>query len=247
MTTEEFLSKAKSKHGDTYDYSNVKDPKSADKIDIVCKVHGKFSQEVNAHINKGQGCPNCGKYKRANSMQNHYNREWFIEKALKVHGHKYSYENTVYSKNNVPVVVTCPVHGDFEQEPRSHLVGNGCRQCAQDNNNYWSYSGWTKAGEESNYFDGYKVYVVRCYNDTEEFYKIGKTYNQVWLRFSRGKLPYEYEVLKTFEGSGRFICELEEELLKMNFKYKYEPVLEFAGSQECFSSLEGIKEKMNGN
>lgn len=246
MTTEEFKVKAINKHGDRYDYGKVNDPLARDKVIITCKIHGDFTQEVNTHVNKGQGCPLCGKSKRANSIKNHYSTEWFTTKAMNIHTNKYSYDKTVYTKNSIPVIITCPTHGDFEQEPRSHLAGNGCMKCARDNNNYWSYSGWTKAGEESNYFDGYKVYVVRCYNDTEEFYKIGKTYNPVWLRFSRGQVPYEYEVVKTIEGSGRFICELEEELLKMNFKYKYMPVLRFAGDNECFSSLDGVKEKLNG-
>lgn len=247
MTTEEFVDKAKSRHGDRYDYSKVCNPLAKEKVVITCSIHGEFTQEANTHINKGQGCPDCGRLRRANSIKSHYSNDLFIEKASAIHQNKYSYVKTTYIKNTVPVTITCPTHGDFEQEPRSHLVGNGCMKCARDNNNYWSYSGWTKAGEESSYFDGYKVYVVRCYNANEEFYKIGKTYNPVWLRFSRGQIPYEYEVLKTFEGSGLFICELEEELLKMNFKYKYTPMLDFAGSQECFSSLDGIKEKINGN
>lgn len=244
MTTEEFISKAINKHGNRYDYSKISNPLAKDKVTIVCYNHGEFTQEASTHINKGQGCPSCGKYKRAKSIQMRYSTERFVEKSTIIHSNKYTYNNTVYTKNTVPVIITCPVHGDFEQEPRSHLAGNGCMQCARGNNNYWSYSGWTKAGECSSYFDGYKVYVVRCYNDTEEFYKIGKTYNPVWLRFSRGQVPYEYEVIKVFEGSGVFICELETELLKMNYKYKYTPVLEFAGSQECFSSLEGVKEKI---
>ena len=244
MTTEKFINKAKSKHGDRYDYSKVCNPLAKDKVTIICSDHGEFMQEANTHVNKGQGCPKCGINKRAKSIQMHYDTEWFTKKSSAIHSNKYTYGSTVYIKNSVPVIITCPIHGDFEQEPRSHLAGNGCMKCARDNNNYWSYSGWTKAGEESNYFNGYKVYIVRCYNETEEFYKIGKTFNPVWLRFSRGQMPYEYELIKVFEGSGIFICELEAELLRTNYKYKYTPVLEFAGSQECFSSLEGVKEKI---
>ncbi len=244
MTTEEFIEKARNTHGDRYDYSKVSNPKSADKIDIVCKEHGEFKQEANAHYSKGQGCPECGKLKMVAAQKSKYSTTWFVEKSIEVHGNKYDYSLVNYIKNTVPVVIKCPTHGEFTQEPRSHLVGCGCAECAKANNNYWSYSGWVKAGEESNYFDGFKVYVVRCFNDTEEFYKIGKTYNPVWLRFSRGQLPYSYEVLTTIEGSGDFVCNLEQELLNMNYKYKYTPTLEFAGSQECFSSLDGIKDKI---
>lgn len=245
MTTEKFIEKARLKHGDKYEYKEVIDPKTADKVSITCKEHGVFTQEVNAHINKGQGCPECGKVTYKTNANNKYNTEWFIKKSRQMHGTKYDYSLVEYSKNTIPVSIICSTHGEFKQEPRSHLVGNGCMKCARDNNNYWSYSGWTQAGEQSQYFDGFKVYVVRCYNETEEFYKIGKTYNKVWLRFSRGQIPYEYEVLKVFEGSGLHICQLEEKLLKMNYEYKYKPELEFAGSQECFSSLDGIRGELD--
>lgn len=245
MTTEKFIEKATIKHGDRYDYDGIDNPKTVDKVSIICKEHGVFTQEVNAHINKGQGCPECGKHLYKNNVKKKYNTEWFIGKSREVHADRYDYSLVEYDKNTTPVSIICKTHGEFKQEPRSHIAGNGCIKCARDNNNYWSYSGWTKAGEQSQYFDGFKVYVVRCYSETEEFYKIGKTYNKIWLRFSRGQLPYEYEVLKVFEGSGLHICQLEEKLLKMNYEYKYKPELEFAGSQECFRSLDGIKGELD--
>ena len=247
MTTEEFIKKAKDKHGDRYDYGKLVYVKSTEKVEIVCSKHGSFWQEASSHMSKGYGCPKCGKEKRAVSMNNHFSTEWFVEKSRVIHGNKYDYSKVDYVKNTEPVTIICNTHGEFSQEPRSHMVGSGCIKCAKDSNNYWSYSGWVKAGEESSYFDGYKVYVVRFYSEDEEFYKIGKTYNKLWIRFSRGQIPYEYEVIKIFEGSGLHICKLEEEMLKMNYKYKYNPTKEFAGSQECFSSLEGVKEKINGN
>ena len=247
MTTEEFINKANIKHDNKYDYSNTVYTKSGEKVVIICPIHGEFKQEANAHVNKGQGCPTCGATKRKSSISKRFNSERFIAKSIEVHQGNYSYSKVSYVKNNIPVIITCPIHGDFTQEPKSHLAGNGCKKCALANNNYWSYTGWTVAGEKSKYFDGYKVYIVRCYSEEEEFYKIGKTYNPIWLRFSRGQLPYEYEVVKVFEGSGLFICKLEEELLKMNYEYKYIPTKDFAGSLECFSSLEGVKEKLDEN
>jgi len=45
-------------HGKTYDYSNVKYLNNREKVDIVCKEHGLFSQEPMAH-KFGKGCPKC--------------------------------------------------------------------------------------------------------------------------------------------------------------------------------------------
>ena len=242
MTKEEFISKAQKSHGNVYDYSKVIINKTADLVTIVCKEHGEFSQEANCHINKNYGCPSCGKLKAKATKKDKYNTEYFVNKAVEVHGTTYDYSRVVYTKTNSKVTIICPIHKEFEQRAQSHLQGSGCHKCALANNNYWSYTGWEVAGDNSKYFDGYKVYVLKLFNEGETFYKIGKTYNPVWLRFSRGQIPYEYSVVKIFEGSARYICELEQKLLNLNTEYRYSPKLHFAGNQECFVSLEGIKD-----
>jgi G:T-mismatch repair DNA endonuclease (very short patch repair protein) len=57
-TQDKFLEGAKSKHGDTYDYSNVEYRSTHVKVCIVCKKHGKFWQAPSHHLN-GEGCPKC--------------------------------------------------------------------------------------------------------------------------------------------------------------------------------------------
>lgn len=48
-----------SKNGSDYDYSKVKYVGIKNKVTIVCKAHGKFTQKCQNHIN-GEGCPKCG-------------------------------------------------------------------------------------------------------------------------------------------------------------------------------------------
>ena len=57
------------------------------------------------------------------------NTESFIERAKEIHGYTYIYDKTVYKFTTQKVIITCKVHGDFEQEPRVHLKGRGCRFC----------------------------------------------------------------------------------------------------------------------
>jgi hypothetical protein len=57
--TEEFIKKAKLKHGDKYDYSKVEYLTSKTKVIIICKIHGDFEQSPNSHISQKQGCPKC--------------------------------------------------------------------------------------------------------------------------------------------------------------------------------------------
>ena len=59
----------------------------------------------------------------------HKTTEWFIQRARQMHGDKYSYLETQYIESRGKVVIICPEHGRFEQEPASHLRGSGCPEC----------------------------------------------------------------------------------------------------------------------
>lgn len=61
LSLEQFIKRAKSVHGDKYDYSLVaiKQPARSTKIDIICKEHGVFKQRPLWHIIYANGCPKC--------------------------------------------------------------------------------------------------------------------------------------------------------------------------------------------
>lgn len=54
----------------------------------------------------------------------------FVARAMKIHGDKYDYSLVEYKNQRTKVVIVCPVHGEFEQEPINHMNGHGCNQCA---------------------------------------------------------------------------------------------------------------------
>lgn len=56
----------------------------------------------------------------------------FIQKGLKHFGNTYDYSKTVYVNTRKPVIITCPIHGDFTQRAAEHLDGHGCNQCKFD-------------------------------------------------------------------------------------------------------------------
>lgn len=123
LTTAEFIAKAKEIHGDKYDYSKVNYSGTFNKVCIICPIHGEFWQSANGHL-RGRGCPKCNKSKKCN-------QEEFIQKARKVHGDKYDYSKTVYTKSANKVIITCPIHGDFEQRAGHHIAGSGCPKCVE--------------------------------------------------------------------------------------------------------------------
>lgn len=72
-TTKEFIEKAKTVHGDKYDYSLTSYKNQKSKVKIICPEHGFFDQQARAHLN-GQGCPRCndsrGEIKIKNLLKN---------------------------------------------------------------------------------------------------------------------------------------------------------------------------------
>jgi len=56
-------------------------------------------------------------------------REQFIERAARIHHNKYGYDLVRYRHGKAKILIVCPTHGVFEQNPDKHLQGRGCRKC----------------------------------------------------------------------------------------------------------------------
>jgi hypothetical protein len=56
----------------------------------------------------------------------------FVEKAKIKHNNIFTYEKTVYVNSKNPVIITCPLHGDFKQKPNDHLNGCRCPKCFRE-------------------------------------------------------------------------------------------------------------------
>ena len=126
LTTEEFIKKAKEKHGNKYDYSKVKYINNHKKVIIRCIEHGEFKQTPGSHLNYN-GCPTCGNI--LNAKKRSLTTEEFIKKAKEKHGNKYDYSKVKYINNHKKVIIRCIEHGEFKQTPGSHLSGCGCPTC----------------------------------------------------------------------------------------------------------------------
>ncbi len=128
LTLDDFIVQAMGIHNDRYDYSRVEWVNTTTKVEIVCKVHGSFEQEPYMHYNRGRGCPRC-------AVENStYSTPKFVDRANQVHSNKYDYTKTIYQHNDTPVVITCPLHGDYKQKPRVHIEGSGCSKCFSERN-----------------------------------------------------------------------------------------------------------------
>ena len=91
---------------------------------------------------------------------------------------------------------------------------------------------------KANKVHNFKVYIIKCWGENEEFYKIGRTFLKIEKRFSYFKaLPYKYKILKIYEGNVKEIFKLETILKNKNKDNKYIPKLKFHGMYECFNKL----------
>lgn len=126
-TTEWFIEKARSIHGDKYDYSKVNYVDAFTKVCIICPIHGEFWQNPSNHIHKThpRGCPKCNSGVKLSLAE-------FIEKARRIHGDKYNYSKVDYINASTKVCIICPKHGEFWQTPASHLAGARCPKCWEE-------------------------------------------------------------------------------------------------------------------
>jgi len=95
-------------------------------VTIICPTHGEFLQDAQHHIRRRQGCPKCGGTAKKST-------EEFVERARKIHGDKYNYEETVYISTHKKVCIICPNHGRFWIEPANHnhkTNPQGCSKCS---------------------------------------------------------------------------------------------------------------------
>jgi len=127
FTIEELVQKAKEIHGDKYDYSNAQyDGKKINNIN--CKIHGKFKQSMDVHINRKGGCKKCGDILRGKNRM--FTTEEFIKKSIEKHGDKYDYSKVEYNGTYNKIIIICREHGEFLQTPTSHIRGCGCSLCS---------------------------------------------------------------------------------------------------------------------
>ena len=121
LTKENFIRKSINKHGNKYDYSLVNFI-SGD-VPVLIGYQGVFfSQKPYEHLNSSIS---------KNKIFSCITKEEFIDKSDLIHDFKYNYDKLDYIKANISVIITCPIHGDFNKTPISHLQGYGCPDCTE--------------------------------------------------------------------------------------------------------------------
>lgn len=237
----DFISQAKSIHGDKYSYEKVEYINSSTKVCITCHLHGDFYQLPLHHL-KGTGCPKCGGTSKKSL-------ETFIEQANITHHKKYDYKKTIYVNDREKVIITCPVHGDFLQSPNQHIKGHGCPYCGR-NHNFTTEEFASKANKihsfkyeynKTKYVNSHTIVTITCplHGDFEQkayhhlngsgcpVCKSSLGENKITFFLKQNKIDYiaQYKILNEY-----LFC--KNKFLYVDFYLsKYNTIIEFNGSQ----------------
>lgn len=126
--TGNFICKAKKTHGNKFNYDLVEYVRNDSKVKILCNTcNNIFLQTPNHHL-RGSGCLVCAINATRDSL------DQFISKARKIHFDKYTYDLVKYVNSITKVKILCnDCNNTFLLNPNQHLLGVGCRVCANLN------------------------------------------------------------------------------------------------------------------
>lgn len=127
---ETFINVAMETHGDRFDYSELNFKSMKHKVNIICRIHGKFEQAAINHLH-GNGCPECSKEGLREKFK--MPEKEFLDRVYS-NFPDYDLSKCVYINAHTRVTVTCPAHGEFQQLPRHLVLGHGCRSCGYGKN-----------------------------------------------------------------------------------------------------------------
>lgn len=233
LTQTEFIDRCKETYGDRYIYDKIVYVNTRSKVFLECKQHGLFEKNARALL-QGNGCKQCNVKWKAYVDRQRMTTEDFIKKAICKHEGFYFYDKSNYVNSRTKLTITCPIHGDFEQQAGSHLEGYGCQKCADLK--HGDYRPWFI----KTYFDKYPekknvpAILYLLYNKEENFYKVGITTKTDIKERIKYMSHYTFDVVDKVSDNMYNVAIAEQEILSSSEKYK--PKKRFGGYSECIKN-----------
>lgn len=151
--------------------------------------------------------------------------EEFIKRAREVHGDKYDYSKTEYVNKRTNVIITCPIHGDFSQNPYNHITQKqGCPECAKNKvkkSKSLGLDGFIKKAREI-HGDNYDFSLIKTYKtNKDDIQVICNRCNNVfhskpnWILMGHG--CKHCQSIKTY--SGKYILDKIKDLYDEKYKF----------------------------
>lgn len=230
LSNETVIKRFRKIHGDKYDYSKMVYKGGNIPIIIICPEHGEFEKKPILHCS-GTGCFKCELERRSKKFRLPLNE--CIQRLNEKYNGRYGYEKLHYTNAHDDVIVTCVKHGDFVTCLDTHLRrGSNCPKCQQEDS---PRTGYYSAQFERDPLLANRpgaFYVIKLSNDTECFYKVGITKNNVATRYHQSGTPgYKREVI--MEQSMTLYEAFKYEQFCKEHLETYVPQTKFDGYTEC--------------
>ena len=245
-TTETFIEKAKTLHGDRFCYSKVNYINSYHKITAHCKKHNlDFTVDPISFIRTKQGpngqIRNTGNFCRECKVNTKLTHEEYMSRIKKYEPY-YDLSLVRFESTRKEVSIICRKHSEPISIEARHLSAKGlrlnlCSQCKKENN-VGSYTN-IKESEDSVF---YKI-IMEHKESKLKWLKIGITSKTTKGRYLREFPNFNIEVLEETVASGLEVMEMERSYKKDN-KHKrfYVPAyIKFNGFTECYIIDEDIQ------
>jgi hypothetical protein len=159
--------------------------------------------------------------------------ENFINRMVEIYGDKFDFSETVYITDKTKIKVKCNTCNLVSTPtPNNFMKNHYCYHCVRKKSKFTKNSFIISCDGKMGI-----LYIIKCYNNVENFYKIGITSKSIKSRFGKGLnslLPYNYEIIQEINAEPSVIWELERQLIKLYSPYKYTPLQKFCGRYECF-------------
>ena len=126
-----FVKRCQKAHGNIYNYDLVDYTTMAQKVTIVCPIHGAWEAIAANHVQGKSGCPVCDRTKTKDRFAsiNRISKSVFFARCEAIHSGKYDYSQADFTGVTEKILVICKEHGAFKQLANSHLSGKGCPKC----------------------------------------------------------------------------------------------------------------------
>ena len=251
LTFEEVKKRIIQKHGDKYDFTNTIYVNTHTPIKFVCKVCGNENTQIPTQMMYGYGCKYCSKRFKTT--------EQFIIESKEIHNNFYDYSKVNYIGAKTPVIIICPVHGEFQQLPQNHTCHKmGCPKCAQK-----KLQDKQTSKQENLIYDfvkfilpKYKIIPNYRNNNFElDIYipeiKLGIEYNGIYWHSNHHKSKdYHYHKKQLFESLGIRVLMIWENQTEESWREEIQNYIKQVSSNEIIEKpglydYDKIKEKYN--
>lgn len=158
----------------------------------------------------------------------------YLQKIKDSLGNFYNYEKCNPLSTKDKVIITCPIHGDFEVSVSNAIYKHsGCPECALE---YKGYSRHIFKKQCSKNDGKGKLYIVKLTSEVEgEFLKVGITsHKEISTRLAQIPKIYSTKILNIFEGDAVKIYNLEKSIHKHFRPIRKMPLVYFNGRTECY-------------